>query len=356
MPAYTRCPNYDLEHAEKIGRHLQEALAAASLYADWSLPALVKLKWQLLDRLIGAKGAEKFTTLEGALTDFIGFQRPMTSRLTEVFKGAGDAAVSERMLEVEARLPQAERDALAVLAIRRFSRDHACSAGAEEAHECVFAPVLCDHAGCGQRFSTLALAAHDTVCAFKRLACGKCGEAVPRGEMPRHNIAACPMREIACSYGSIGCVAPLAHRDVEAHLDECTQAHMLMLLQTVQDQRKLIQSLTARVEALEGERDASAAGRAAQAATALRVESLEAKVTAAGKQSAQDASKALKDATAAADKKASAAGADARRHADSAVASLRAELVKVQADAGAAKASVAGLEKRLEPVFRERAR
>lgn len=344
---YTCCPNLDLFHAEQVGRNLQEAIAASSLYADYNLHSLVKLKQQLLERLAPAR-PDKLSSLEGALNDFIGSQRPMSSRLTQVFKGAGDSEVTARVQEVGLHFLQAERDAYAALAIRRFRPDQACRAGRGEQHECPFAAVHCEHKGCSECFSVHALPAHDAVCLFKVLACEKCDEKLPRGQLQRHMLSACSMRDAACCFSAIGCNKPLTHRDVSNHLDECTQAHMLLLLQTVTQQQSIIteqqaviQSLTARVSDLEGTR----------MATGIKLAELE---TNMGKALNDNVAKALKDATAAAEKKAGAAGADARKHADGAVATLRGELASVRSELGTVKTSVGSLNTKLEPIFSER--
>lgn len=337
---YKLCPNFDLEYASIVGRNLQESIAAASLYADYNLHVLVKLKTQLLERLAPQR-QDKHGSLESVLNEFITSQRPVASRLTEVLKGARDEAVTARMQEIVTCFLPAEREAYAILAIRRFRPDLACGVGSEEEHICPFAPVHCEHEGCSERCSAHSLAAHDATCPFKPMACEKCGEQLARGELHRHLSSACSMRDASCSYSSIGCNKAMTHRDVGNHLEECTQAHMLLLLQTVSQQQSVIQALTARVAELECN----------SVATGQKLATVEASV---GKALNDNVSKALKDATASAEKKATAVGLEARKHADSAVAALRGEVGTVKTELSQVRGSITGLSTKLEPILKER--
>lgn len=71
-------------------------------------------------------------------------------------------------------------------------------------------------------------------------------------------------------------MADLKHREVEQHLLDCTQGHLLMSLQVAMDQQTAIQSLTKQVHALEvelssyGIKLASAAAGAAAAVEGIR--------------------------------------------------------------------------------------
>ena len=75
---------------------------------------------------------------------------------------------------------------------------------------------------------------------------------------------------------NLGCVAELKHREVEQHLLDCTQGHLLMSLQVVIDQQATIQSLIRQIHALEvelssyGIKLASASAGAAAAVEGVR--------------------------------------------------------------------------------------
>ena len=56
----------------------------------------MSLKKQLLERLTPPR-SDKHSSLEGALTDFLGSLKPMTSLLTQAFKGATDDAATARV-------------------------------------------------------------------------------------------------------------------------------------------------------------------------------------------------------------------------------------------------------------------
>merc|ERR1719379_1480626 len=108
----------------------------------------------------------------------------------------------------------------------------------------MYRPVYCVHKGCIECSSAYAVEAHDAICKFKPVPCDRCSELVPRGELHVHAAAACPEREATCVFSSVGCSAPLKQRGVSAHLDECTQAHMMLLLRVVMEQQDIIHSLS----------------------------------------------------------------------------------------------------------------
>eukprot|EP00930_Biecheleria_cincta_P027341 TRINITY_DN19214_c0_g1_i1.p1 TRINITY_DN19214_c0_g1~~TRINITY_DN19214_c0_g1_i1.p1 ORF type:complete len:500 (+),score=115.84 TRINITY_DN19214_c0_g1_i1:45-1544(+) len=347
-PAATAgCLNVDLEHAEQVGRLLHEALAAASLYTDGSFPSVVKLKRQLLERLAHKKGdkekdKEKVTNLEALLEGFVSAQRGVMTRFAELFESENSEAARARISELEARFPAPEREAFATIGVRRFRPDAACAAGAEE-HDCPFRPASCPHEGCSERFSAYSLEAHSDACAWKVVPCEKCGEMLPRGKQQTHAAAACPLREACCQFKAIGCDAALSHQDVAAHLDECTQAHLLLVLRKSLEQQELIRTLSARVRQLETSQQAAEAARQAQLGLALKVADLETKFVGLEKRLEKDLGKAADDAK----KRSDTACADAKKWADGSTAALRKEIAGLRSELGSTKATVAELDKKV---------
>lgn len=338
-PEAHACPYVDLEGAGRIGRILVEAVAMASLYVEWSEPALVQLKAQLLEKVAGKESGAR-ETFEAMVQGFIGAQRGLATRVSEAFKAVDDAPLIARIAEVEPHFPPAEREAYAVLAIRRFRPDLACQAqaAAGEVHQdCPLRPVLCPHAACKERLSAKALEAHDAICAHKRVPCAKCGEEVPRGELRVHAAAACPEREASCTFSAVGCQSPLIHRDLAGHLEECCQAHLMLLLRALMEQQDLVQALTRKVADLEA--TCATQSRTSELET-QRANALEAKLVALDKKAAQDLKKASDSASEDARKKADTAAAEAKKRLDAAADNTKKEMTSVRAELASLKASV----------------
>lgn len=336
------CPNVDLEGALHIGRLLLEALAAASLYGEVSAPALVQLKLQLVQRFVAKKGGQR-ESLEAALAGFVSTQRGVATRVAEAFKGVDDSALVARIADTEKGFSAIEQEAFAVLAIRHLRPELTCPS-TDPNHVCALQAVLCQHVGCKVRCSAQAVEAHDSSCLFKLLPCEKCGEHIPRAQLRVHSTVACPLREASCTFGAIGCQAPLNHRDVAEHLERCTQSHLMLLLQTVLEQQDVIRSLSARVYELESRTAASEnADRAAQTLLTGQIVGLESKLVALEKQSGKDLKKVADSAADDAKKKADSAAQDARKHADKAVASTQKDLNSLRTEVGVVKASLSEL-------------
>lgn len=158
--------------------------------------------------------------------------------------------VATRQAELEAYFPLVEREVLAAFAMRRLCADLTCRAvdGTDPNHECVFKQMICPNRGCVERLSRRTAEAHDKVCIFKRIACERCGEEVLRKEMQAHLSHACPDRPIKCCFDAIGCHRQLTFRTMEKHLEECTQSHLMMLMQTIQEQQSQINELIQEVK------------------------------------------------------------------------------------------------------------
>lgn len=336
------CQNVDLEAATQIGRLILETLSAASLYGDWCFPTFVQLKTQLIDRLVVGKETQK-DTLDTVLASFVTLQRGGLTRVAEAFKGSDDGALTARVIEVDKWLPAIEREAYALLAIRNLRPELACSV-ADANHDCPLRPVLCTNPGCTMRCSAKDLDGHQQSCRYKLFPCDKCGETIPRGELRAHAAAACPMREASCTFSAIGCSAPLNQRGVSTHLEDCTQSHMMMMLQTMMEQQDVIRSLTARVYELETRCASSQeAERTSQALVTGEIAKLDSKLAALEQRSTKEIKKVADGAADDAKKKADAAGSDARKRADAAAASTQKDVTSLRTDVGGLKASVAEL-------------
>merc|ERR1712039_660086 len=157
---------------------------------------------------------------------------------------------------------------------------------------CEFQPVVCPHQGCQERCSSKDLEAHDQICPHKPIACKKCKEMIPRSKHRVHAMAACPNREARCTFSCIGCEVPVQHCDLEKHLDDSTQGHLMLLMRALMEQKELVSTLSSRVEELGAAcaeaNEARKAEEKKNTALAAQVAGLEAKLAAFEQKSAQD--------------------------------------------------------------------
>lgn len=311
------CLNVDLEVAAAAGRLILEGLAAASMRSSWSAPALVSLKQKLLSFLLKqpAGCGSLVRTVQGAIKDFVSAQGGVMAQMADALKGTDETGLTQRIAEVEACFPQLERDSYAAIALRRLCPDCCCSS-AQEQHDCRHAPVTCPHVGCTERISAYAVASHDAACKFKLVECPRCKEQVRRGELQAHRKSACPEREAVCAFASVGCTAAIVHREAEAHLEECAQAHLLLTLQALEEEREAGRQLAARVVDLERKAAVSEVALASLGALQVQMVQLAARLEATEKKLAQE------------EKKSEAAA----KRADSAVAALQKDLGTARGD------------------------
>merc|ERR1712039_58427 len=157
---------------------------------------------------------------------------------------------------------------------------------------CEFQPVVCPHQGCQERCSSKDLEAHDQICPHKPIACKKCKEMIPRSKHRVHAMAVCPNREARCTFSCIGCEVPVQHCDLEKHLDDSTQGHLMLLMRALMEQKELVSTLSSRVEELGAAcaeaNEARKAEEKKNTALAAQVAGLEAKLAAFEQKSAQD--------------------------------------------------------------------
>lgn len=361
-PEVPVCPYVDIDGAEHVGRLLVEAIAQASLYVDWSDHALAKLKRELLDRLVGSsKKGDKAKTLDAMIAEY----SISTKGVGAFFKSHKDEELVARIAEVEPKFPAPEREAYAVLAIRRFRKDLACDAKAGEPHEeCPLRPVLCENPGCNERHSYKHLAKHDETCPKKLLACERCKEKIPRQEMHAHATFACPHRDSVCCFSSLGCAATVKHCDLEKHLETSTQGHMMLMARTIVEQQETIKALTARLSSVEAKLAEQKAGEEARAKadkqTAAQIAALEKQLTGLSTKTEKDMKKATTDLTAATKTQVDMVNTYAKKE----FAAVRAEIAKagkaefdaIKKDVTGMKASMDLVHKNVEKVEKEMAR
>lgn len=103
--------------------------------------------------------------------------------------------------------------------------------------ECTHRKVHCEHCGLGNVFYLLE--EHYTECNMFPVPCpSACGKFVRRNDLEDHERKECVNRSAACLFHSVGCEAVVAHKDYEAHVQECKEkymvkAHEKLLLETL---------------------------------------------------------------------------------------------------------------------------
>jgi len=105
-------------------------------------------------------------------------------------------------------------------------------------------------------------------------------------------LKACPEREASCCFRGIGCQVVPAHKDLDKHLEDSTQGHLMLLMKTMIEQQDMAQALASRVAELEATcaqmNSAREAELRAAAALSALVVGLEAKMIMVEKKAAQD--------------------------------------------------------------------
>lgn len=285
------CQNVDLEAATKISKQLLDTLSAASMKGELSFLSVMKLKQQLVEKVMATPPQQSFNRLETFLEQFVQSQGP-AARL-QVFKktqgkkddkeeeepkehkkggalsfigrgrnnkegegetfvgddhdqkkGDQDQTLAGRIEEMEPLFPKLEQEVMAAFVMRRFAPKWVCDhKNQTEDHECKFREVYCTNVGCSERFSWRQKKSHDFQCLFKRVKCQQCEEMILRKEMTSHLAAACPKRVATCMFARIGCDAKLTQQSLGHHLETCTTSHLMLLMAKIDEQQELIEDL-----------------------------------------------------------------------------------------------------------------
>jgi len=117
---------------------------------------------------------------------------------------------------------------------------------------CRFYRIRCPNDGCSIIMSRMYLDEHDEQCFYKIIEC-KCGDRFPRHELAIHNAQACKMRDVECTFKNIGCTKVVRACDLQKHVVEDTNAHLILAMNRMMEHQGVINNLNTRVVALEGE-------------------------------------------------------------------------------------------------------
>jgi hypothetical protein len=115
--------------------------------------------------------------------------------------------------------------------------------------QCEFMHQSCTNAGCPSIVSKCWLTKHDDICSYKIVSCTRnCSDFLCRKDMENHLTYACILRAVQCPFAELGCMAALKHNEVEAHLEECIQSHLLLSLNRIKEQQTVIVNLHQKVK------------------------------------------------------------------------------------------------------------
>mmetsp|Transcript_27440 Transcript_27440/g.60396 ORF Transcript_27440/g.60396 Transcript_27440/m.60396 type:complete len:437 (-) Transcript_27440:696-2006(-) len=118
--------------------------------------------------------------------------------------------------------------------------------------DCKFYRVQCSNHGCPLIMSRMYIDEHDEQCRYKIIEC-ECGERFPRHELAIHNAQACKLRYVECPYKKMGCNVAVRACDLQKHLEEEANTHLMFAVNRMMEYQDVINNLNTRVGKLEKE-------------------------------------------------------------------------------------------------------
>ena len=98
--------------------------------------------------------------------------------------------------------------------------------------------------------SRMYLDQHDGECPFKIIKC-ECGENLRRHELEIHLAQSCKLREVECPFKKIGCTKVVRACNIQKHLAEEVNTHLLLAMNRMLEYQDVINNLNIRVLSLE---------------------------------------------------------------------------------------------------------
>lgn len=266
------CSYCDLEEIDKLTSMLLEAAMTASLKLHpriISIPKINAIKNDIIEALHLNNSAEEISsivkiysaiTLKALIEDF--FSRKGTSLWTMASSALSSGQtnfehISKRTSDISQAFSPSERTELARLIIRKYDyrfEFHCNEVNCKESGSgnCPFTTEVCPNADCGIIYSRKHGEKHDSICPHKVIDCDRlCGEKVVRRTMRSHLSNACELRPVTCPYAEVGCTTDVVCRTLPRHIEDSTQAHMLLTLHRVKEQQDVILKLHQRTHDLE---------------------------------------------------------------------------------------------------------
>ena len=177
--------------------------------------------------------------------------------------GSADDNIQKRTSEIaQLYFGNAERGDLARLVIRRHdckdNKYHCKKVNCKENDKngegrCLFKPEKCKNENCDAIYSRIWNDRHDTMCPHKIVDCERlCGERLPRYSLESHVTGNCPLKPVTCPFQILGCDVygnnnTLLQKDLQQHLECCTQPHMALCLTNIVRQGEAIANVSSRI-------------------------------------------------------------------------------------------------------------
>ena len=117
---------------------------------------------------------------------------------------------------------------------------------------CKFFRLQCPNDGCPVTMSRIYLSGHDKQCIYKIIEC-KCGDRFPRHELDVHSKQVCKLRQVDCPFKKIGCTKVVRACDIQTHLVDAVNTHLLLALNRMMEHQNVISDLNTRLIAIEDE-------------------------------------------------------------------------------------------------------
>jgi hypothetical protein len=165
----------------------------------------------------------------------------------------GRKAFRDRKAAVQTCFPDAERELIAVLIIKKLDTQFQLHCDRPECGKsCRFYRVNCPNEGCTAMVSKVRLSWHDKECPYKIIQC-ECGDEFQRKETAVHKEQACKMRTVECPFKDIGCIKEVKAKDIDKHVVEDGPSHLLLAVNRMKEHEDVIKKMHFKVLELEGE-------------------------------------------------------------------------------------------------------
>ena len=270
---YDKCDHCDSTATDTLSKQMVDVLTYCTLLhntkhvtAAISLP----LKKAIVDLAIGQEIPDKesegdafyqLDLLRKKLDNFVEKERSQTamSRLISgvnfsFYGRVGRKEFDDRFREVSASyLPKEERDAIAGLIVRKLDPHYQVHCDKQNCGEsCQFARIDCPNEGCPTNLSKIYLEAHDSSCQYRIVKCD-CGATFPRHERAHHLSAVCTYRDVQCPLYNVGCIQVIKACNMQQHMEQSTNAHLLLAVNTLLEDKETIKGMQSKIESLEHE-------------------------------------------------------------------------------------------------------
>jgi len=269
-----KCTQVDSSATDALGRLLLDTLAYCSLLHNpktYTEAMALPLKERILNIAIrqpqnnnGQTKGDAFYQLDQLrinLESFIEHEQAKTV-LNRLLAGVdfpfekrnGQKAFDKRKHIVTSRcFASKEYDAISTLIVKKLDPNFQLHCDQPNCGEsCRFYRIQCPHDGCPMIMSRMYLDEHDGQCIYKIIEC-ICGDRFPRHKLEIHNSQFCKMREVECPFKKIGCKKRVRACDLQTHLVEDTNSHLLLAMTRMMEHQDVINNLNSRVVELEGQ-------------------------------------------------------------------------------------------------------